>query len=192
MRMNKLFVFIVFFGTAQLAAAQSRGIGIRLGEPTGVTYKNYFARGRAFELGIGTAATGWNSNYYESSFRKRNGAYNYTSHQVDNIVYLQGRYLLNYEVPVRDVEGRFDWYWGVGAVLKAAQVHYYYTDDTPPYTFSESRTDIDFGPEGILGAEYKFEDLPITLFAEVSLMMEFADRFGAFRGFIGTGARYQF
>lgn len=194
MRMNKLFFTLVLIGTVHMAAAQSRGIGIRLGEPTGITYKNYFARGRAFELGIGTTGSGWNHNYYQSSFSKRNSYEGqYVSHSVDNVIFLQGRYLLNQEVVVRDVEGRFDWYWGIGAVLKVARVQYHYQDASPPYTpFTDIRTDVDFGPEGIIGAEYKFEDVPFSLFAEASLMMEFADRLGAVQAFIGTGGRYHF
>ena len=191
MNMNRLLLLLIMIGAVNVAGAQTHGIGIRLGEPSGVTYKNYFDRGKAFEFGIGTTGSGWNHNYYESSFHKHKDG-NYVSHQVDNIVYFQGRYLLNYEIPVTDVEGRFDWYWGLGAVLKFATVHYNYTDVVPPYTFTEVRTDIDFGPEGILGAEYKFEDVPFSLFAEASVMVEFADRFGAMQVFFGTGGRYRF
>ena len=99
MRMNKIIFAIVFIGMVHVAAAQNRGIGIRLGEPTGITFKNYFARGKAIELGIGSAAPGWNHNYYQSSFSKRNSYEGqYVSHRVDNIIFLQGRYLLNQEV----------------------------------------------------------------------------------------------
>jgi hypothetical protein len=196
MHMNRILLFLlVFVGLVHVASAQNQSIGIRLGDPTGVTYKKYLNRSSAVEFGLGTAATGWNHNYYVKSFHNKKG-YNgniYNSHSVSNIIYLQGRYLLNYPVPVQGVEGKFDWYWGGGAVLKLARVQYYYQNEAPPYnTLIDERTDIDFGPEGIVGAEYKFEDLPFTLFAEVSLMLEIADRPGAFRGFIGTGARYNF
>jgi hypothetical protein len=194
--MRRLILFALLAGMAQVAFAQRpyQGIGIRLGEPTGITYKNYFTKTRAFELGLGTASSGWNSNYYQKSFHDRSGynGYNYTSHNVDNIVYFQARYLLNYDLPIEGVEGKFDWYWGVGAVLKLARVNYYYQNELPPYpAYTDRRTDIDFGPEGVGGVEYHFEDLPITLFVDVSLMIEVADHLGV-RAFGGTGARYTF
>lgn len=194
MSMNRIFLFLVLACAAQGALAQNRGIGIRLGEPTGVTYKVHLNKSRAVEFILGTASNSWNHNYYEKSFHDR-GSYNgriYNSHHVSNTVFLQGRYLFNYEIPVQGVEGRFDWYWGVGAVLKLASVEYSYQNEAPPFnTFRDTRTDIDIGPEGIGGAEYKFEDLPLTLFAEVGLMLELGDSFG-FRGLLGTGARYNF
>jgi hypothetical protein len=55
----------------------------------------------------------------------------------------------------------------------------------------DERTDFDFGPEGIFGAEYTFEDVPVTLFAETSLQLELVDRL-TLRLFAGTGARFNF
>ena len=51
--------------------------------------------------------------------------------------------------------------------------------------------DIDIGPEGMIGMEYTFEDVPITVFGEVSLMLELVDRV-TLRPFTGVGARYRF
>jgi hypothetical protein len=177
------------------ANAQNHSIGVRLGEPTGVTYKNYLNKSRSFELGLGFGSSGWSGNYYEKSFhnKSRYNGYYYTSHSVNNTVYFQARYLLNYPIPVEGIEGRFNWYWGIGGILKVAQVRYYYQNELPPYPgYTDTRTDIDIGPEGIGGVEYKFEDLPFTLFVDASMMLEVADQFGALRGFIGTGARYHF
>jgi hypothetical protein len=186
---------IVQTAQAQTRNFKNQSIGVRLGEPFGLTYKNYLTRSSSFELGLGTGSTGWNGNYYQRSFdnKGRYNGYAYTSHSVDNTLYFQARYLRNYQVPVEGVEGRFDWYWGIGGMLKVARINYYYQNELPPFPgYTDSRTDIDIGPEGILGAEYRFEDLPITLFAEVSLMLEVADQFGSLRGFFGTGARYNF
>lgn len=195
MKRNALFGLMIFIVTAGYS---QQTIGLRLGEPTGIVYKNYLnyggTKGTSFEFGLGTASNSWNHSYYENSFGDRSAynGYRYNSHRVSGVVYFQGRYLFNYEIPTHGVDGRFDWYWGLGAVLKVATVKYYYQNDNAPFqTGSDSRTDIDFGPEGILGAEYRFENVPIILFAEFSLMIELADRLGA-RGFVGTGARYRF
>src|SRR5688572_32687413 len=49
--------------------AQDRGIGVRLGNPMGVTYKKYFPRlHKAVEFGIGTGYSSWYPHYYENSF----------------------------------------------------------------------------------------------------------------------------
>ena len=189
---------VLILAVVGIGFGQTQSVGLRLGKPTGVVYKKYLnyrgAKGTAWELGLGTAANDWNDGYYQNSFRDRasyNG-YRYNSHRVSGIMYFQGRYLFNYEIPTQGMDGRLDWYWGLGAALKFANVKYYYQEDLAPYRVAtDSRVDIDFGPEGILGAEYRFENVPINLFAEFSLMVELADRFGG-RGFVGTGARYRF
>ena len=193
-----ILISVLVVGVMGIGFGQMNSVGVRLGEPTGLLYKKYLnyrgAKGTAWELGLGTAASGWNHGYYKNAFRdyERYDGYQYTNHHVSGIAYFQGRYLFNYQVPVHGVYGRFDWYWGLGAVLKVANVKYYYQDNRPPYQMrTDSRTDIDFGPEGILGAEYRFDNDPFILFGEVSLMGEVADHFGA-RALFGTGARYVF
>jgi hypothetical protein len=42
------------------------------------------------------------------------------------------------------------------------------------------------------GMEYTFEDVPITLFGEVSVLVELANRPLVFRGFTGVGGRLRF
>lgn len=193
--MRKIMLIALLACIALAANAQSHSIGIRLGEPAGITYKNYLNKSRSFELGLGFGSSGWNGSYYQKSFdnKGRYNGYYYTAHSVGNPVYFQARYLLSYPIPVQGVEGKFSWYWGVGGVMKVARVTYYYQNELPPYpSYTDTRSDIDIGPEGAGGVEYKFQDLPFTLFIDASLMVEVADQFGALRGFIGTGARYHF
>jgi hypothetical protein len=158
----------------------------------GITYKKYLPQNRAIEFGLGTLTSGWYSQYYENSFSryKRYDGYRYLSHNVSSTVYLQGRYLFHTDIHIEGMMGELDWYWGLGGMLKFANVDYRYRNENEEIV-RDTRTDIDLGPEGILGMEYTFEDVPITLFGEFSLMMEFADRL-AFRGFSGVGARYNF
>jgi hypothetical protein len=184
---------ILFLAAAVSAFAQKQGIGLRVGNPLGLTYKRYMSNDRALEFGIGTAAPGWNKNYYKNSFNDldRYDDFIYRSHTVNSSVYLQGRYLFQYDIPVEGMVGKLGWYWGGGAMLKFATVTYKYELPNDAQE-SDKRTDIDFGPEGIAGMEYTFDDIPLTVFGDVSVLLEFADRPLTFRAFAGAGARFNF
>lgn len=172
--------------------AQDRGIGIRLGNPMGITYKKYLPRNNAVEFGLGTGYSSWYPHYYENSFNHfdRYEGYNYVSHTVKSPLYLQGRYLLQNDIHIEGMMGKLQWYWGVGGIMKIAEVAYRYRDINN-FVVRGTRTDIDIGPEGILGMEYTFEQVPLTIFGEFSLMVEIVDRPGL-RGFSGVGVRYNF
>jgi hypothetical protein len=186
--------FFLVFGVGSMFA-QDHGVGLRIGNPISITYKVYLPKDRAVEFGIGTSPPGWNSNYYENSFQhyKRYDNYHYLSHSVNSNIYFQGRYLFQHNIPIDGMVGKLDWYWGIGAVLKFATVHFAYQNKAYPYDIvSDNRTDVDLGPEGIAGMEYTFEDIPLTVLGEVSLMLEFADRPFTFRPFAAVGARFNF
>jgi hypothetical protein len=185
-----IFLTVIFFA----AHSQDRGIGLRLGNPMGITYKKYLLRDKAIELGLGTVGMGWHDNYYRNSFRDfdRYENVDYVSHAVTSTIYLQARYLLHYNIPIEGMVGKLDWYWGLGGVFKMANVRYHYRDNESSAIQRDVRTDIDFGPEGILGMEYTFETVPVTIFGDISLMVEIVDRPGIPRGLSGVGARYNF
>lgn len=188
-------MLILFLATTVSTFAQKQGIGLRIGNPLGLTYKRYLHNDRAFEFAIGTSPGGWNKNYYENSFHDldRYEGNMYRSHNVNSTVYLQGRYLFQYNIPVEGMVGTLDWYWGAGALLKFATVKYTFQEnDAPGPNATDTRTDIDFGPEGIAGMEYTFDDIPLTVFGEVSVLLEFADRPFTFRAFAAAGARFNF
>jgi hypothetical protein len=91
------------------------------------------------------------------------------------------------------MDGKLEWYWGVGAMLKFCRVEYRYADGPPDNGNKyDTRTSIDFGPDGILGVEYKFEDTPLNVFGEVSLLLELADRPLTPQLFGAVGARFIF
>lgn len=192
--MRKLsFAFLFFIITSGAVNAQDQGIGLRLGDPMGLTYKKYLDRSHAIELGFGTAGPGWDDAYYRNSFdaRDKYEAYRYRSHRVSNTLYLQARYLLHNPIHVQDLEGKWDWYWGLGGVLKISKVRYHYDKSEPPFDDYDVYNDLDFGPEGIIGTEYTFQGIPLTVFGEVSLMLEIVDRI-ALQPFGGAGVRYNF
>jgi hypothetical protein len=149
---------------------------------------------RAFEFIFATAPGAWNKNYYKNSFKDfdKYETDSYRSHNVESTVYFQGRYLFDYNIPIEGMVGKLDWYWGAGAMLKFAKVNYKYQPGDATAILHDSRTDIDFGPEGIAGMEYTFDDIPLTLFGEVSVLLELADRPLTFRAFAAAGARFNF
>ena len=182
-------------GNMAHAQLQKHGIGVRLGDPSGITYKNYLSKTRSVEFGIGSISPNWHWGYYQRSFGDYSQYKNdrYLSHEVMSTLYLQARYLLNYDIQIDGMVGKLDWYWGAGAMLKLARVRYHYQDITNTFLpQTDTKSDIDLGPEGIIGLEYKFEGLPLSVFGEASLMIELLNRPGAVRVFSGVGIRYNF
>lgn len=187
------FVLIVI-GFTQ-AQAQIQGLGLRLGDPMGVSYKKYFVGGKSVEFVIGSASRDWHYAYYQDSFEEYSQFENdrYVSHSVQSTIYLQGRYLFDYPIVLVGMEGSLDWYWGVGAMVKAAKVRYQFQNALnggPVET--DIRNDVDFGPEGILGVEYTFDGTPMTVFGDGSLLIELLDRPAALRPFGALGVRINF
>lgn len=161
----------------------------------GVTYKKYVGKWTALEFTVGAASPYWSRTYYQNSFNdySRYDSYIYLSHKLESTVYFQARWLMHFNIPVQDMEGKLNWYWGLGGVVKVAKLTYRFTDPASnPSTRSEVTSDIDVGPEGILGVEYTFEDIPLAVFGDASLMLEVADRPGAARTFGALGVRYNF
>jgi hypothetical protein len=177
------------------ALAQKQSLGLRMGDPVGVTYKRYTHTNKAIEFIFGTASPNWRRNYYENSFHEydKYDGYIYRSHKLDNPVYLQARYLMHYNIPAEGMEGALQWYWGLGAMLKFGKVEYRYQEGPPgnnPRT--DVRNTIDFGPDGIAGVEYTFEDVPLNVYGEVSLLIELADRPVTLQAFGAVGVRFIF
>jgi hypothetical protein len=193
--MKKIICLIVFVSACGFASAQRerQSIGLRLGDPSGLTYKKYLDKIHAAEFIIGSAGPDWHHTYYQNSFESVNAyeSHRYRSHQVKSSLYLQGRYLVHDEIYVQGMEGKWDWYWGLGGVLKFAKVRYNYTPSDGTFEETDLYDDFDIGPEGIAGMEYTFEDVPVTVFGEVSLMLEIVNRV-AFQPFAAAGVRYRF
>ncbi len=193
------FCICFLLGNATVCAQEGQqGIGLRVGDPLGLTYKYYLPRKMAMEVNLGTAPRSWYSAYFKDSFddRKKYDDFRYVSHSVKSTFALQGRYLWHYAFPA-NVEGRLDWYWGLGAQMRLVGVEYSYFDNEDiinelTIIRELKRTDFDIGPEGIIGVEYELQDFPIVTFGEASLLTELADKPFRFRVFAALGVRYSF
>jgi hypothetical protein len=193
-RVAFVFLFLLAVGSVQ-AQTLKNGIGLRLGEPFGITYKHYLPKNKAVEFIVGTAHRGWGNKYYRNYYEEieKYDDYIYRSHEVKSTVFLEARYLFQYTIPTEDLKGTLQWYWGIGGLLKVARVEYQYEEMVSPNnTFRDERTDIDIGPEAIGGIELTLQNTPVSFFGESSLIFEIVDQPLALRFFGAVGARYNF
>lgn len=186
---------ILLVGISWMGYSQTQSVGIRLGDPTGVTYKKFIQRGRALEVLVGSVPAHWHNNYYFNSFSEYDqyDSYRYQNHTVQSTLYVQARYLYHEPIPIENLIGKVTGYWGAGGMIKTAKVQYRFQErDAPFVQGTDVHTDIDIGPEGIVGMDYTFNDVPLTVFGEVSLLLEIADRPLTPRVFGCLGLRYNF
>ena len=195
--MKKLLLFFLF-SFPIIAYSQEHHLGLRIGEPLSITYKSYVNEQFSLEAMIGSA--GANSvQYYRRSF-DNNKPYPgsiYTGHSSSNgfSLNLRGAYNEDISTEFDIAEGELYAYGGAGLQLRSVRVDYIYTDGVGSNAFiplNETRTNIDFGPEGFIGSEYFLEELPLSVFAEVGLFIELVNRPGHIRLQGGVGARYLF
>lgn len=193
----KRIILLMAFFLPFAALAQEDGIGIRLGEPLSITMKKFVDDHFAIE-GMFGGAGAFNARYYQRSFENNRPSSNsfYAGHSTRSILSFNLRGI--YHEDITDFFGidlgYLLGYGGLGAQLRSTQVDYSYTDPprNPNALFRETRTNLDFGPEIFGGAEYYFDDLPLSVFIEAGLFMELLDRFGHLRFQGGVGVRYIF
>jgi hypothetical protein len=167
------------------------GIGVKLGDPTGISIKKYngdkaieFIAGRGYYWGY------YDYNYY---FNHRHKFYGYHINYVNDFSYpivFQLRYLKH-----KAIEGipGLRWYIGAGAQLRFSNYYYsYWNADYSVYYNDVRYTDIGIGADGIIGMEYTFEDIPLTLGLDVNLYMEIIDQPFLLLGQGGLAIRYNF
>ncbi len=196
----KLRLIILLMLLPMLGLAQERGAGIRLGEPFSLTYKDFIEDYLSFEVMLGSGGVN-GSNYYRRSFENNPPASNavFSGFSASRGVSINGRLALHEDFTdmFEITEGYLLGYAGVGAQLRTTQVNYSYfvPNDNPQIGGGipriEERSNVDFGPEAFVGAEYYFDELPISVFAEIGIFLELIDRVN-FRGQGGIGVRYLF
>ena len=194
MKFKHVFLSIGFFIIVFTSHAQryNQGLGVRIGDPLALTYKMYLPSQTAVEFTVGSTSRNRHQAYYRDKFDRINDfdGFRYSNHNVNYTFVLQGRYLVHYAFPA-NVEGRLDWYWGLGGQMRISSLDYSFFDESETLR-TESRNNFDLGPEGILGVEYELQDYPIVGFSEVSLLAEIVDQPLRLRIFGAVGIRYAF
>jgi hypothetical protein len=187
-----VFAGLLFFIQDAEAQQYNQGLGIRIGDPFGISYKAYLQRRMAVELILGTVSRNNHSSYYRDTFGNldKYDDFLYSSHDVKFTMVMMGRYMFHESFPA-NVEGRLDWFYGAGLQFRYSTVEYQYFD-SQSRIFRDDHSNFDFGPEAILGMEYELQDFPMVAFGEISLLMELVDRPFSFRVFGAFGVRYAF
>ncbi|MCU0444536.1 MAG: hypothetical protein MUE85_06420 [Microscillaceae bacterium] len=154
--MKKLILVLTFSLLCSLAFAQKKdwGIGLRGGEPAGLSIKKYLKGGsRALDITLGYS--GW--GYYRGDRRRYwKDDYYYRGSPTLMINYL-------WHKPIKGAKG-LDIYYGIGGQLSGRR--YYDRRDNRDYnTFA-------LGVVGNVGIEWYIPEIPISLFAELNPTIE--------------------
>jgi hypothetical protein len=175
-----LFYLLIFVSFSTYA--QQHQLGVRLGDPYGITYKTPISDFFSVEAILGRGSQN-SHQYYKRTFEndKPVSSARYFSHQASGAFSFQARGI--YEASFTDdfniTEGELLVYTGLGVQFRSANVDFFYnTPNATPGTSEliEKRTNIDFGPEVFLGAAYYFEELPVSIFIEAGFLTEIVDR----------------
>jgi hypothetical protein len=162
------------------------GIGLKLGDPTGLTVKKYMEN-RALELIVGYPY--YYNSYYGNRFKHDKRYKNYgfgNPYKYSNRASIQVRYLMHKDLS--DFRG-LRWYAGIGGQLRTISYYYDYTDQYGnPYTGKSASANL--GIDGVVGMEYTFEDLPLSVFADINLYIELIRLPFYMEGQGGIGIRY--
>lgn len=172
------------------------GIGLRLGDPLGLTVKKYMASGKALEFNLGSS--GYYGFDYRDDFYDRDEFrdYDYLDYDRGGSISLQAHYLFQKDFP--NAKG-LQWYWGFGPQLRFKSYEYYYRfrnyygpgpDD---YVWEYGRdkvTNVDLGGDILIGLEYHIPNAPVSVFADANLFLELFDNPFSFIGQGGLGIRY--
>lgn len=140
------FAFAISFSTLQ-AQYYKHGLGLRLGNSYGLTYKHGFSDKVALEAILATRYYG-GYNYHngrKDGWWKRSGGDGFTLGA-----------LIEYHLPIKDVSG-LNWYFGAGAHIGSWRSYYDYDN------WYNDRAYFIFGLDVILGIEYSFKEVPICL-----------------------------
>jgi hypothetical protein len=182
------------------SSAQSWGLGIRLGDPSGLSVKKY-GNGHAWEFSLGRTHLFSNNRYYNDRYYNwyNDQDFGYKEHELLNYrnsvpIGLQVHYLIH--KPISNAEG-LTWYYGVGGQLRTQRFEYdyrYKVENGPDWVVvnEERVTEVDLGVDGVLGLEYTFSDAPLAVFLDATLFMELFDDPFVFWPQLGLGIRYNF
>jgi len=174
------------------------GVGAKVGDPVGLTYKVYFLKRFGFETVLGYTTSGLYSVFIRDQFR--------ADPQFDSLRYLghrnrfslsgQARVVIHNPLPEAiSGEAGIDWYLGFGWNIRTLKIEYTFdTGDDNPVSYKVGKktvTHVLYGPDVILGFEYVLPGLPIAAFAETGLFYDIST-IQQFKFEGGMGFRYNF
>ena len=198
--MKKVLLLSLFL-CAGLSGFSQQGIGVRLGDPSGITYKKYsgdkaleFSIGRTYFIGKGY----YNHQFYEwyatETFSYKD--YVWVESKISLPIGMNVHYLIHEDWFAVEFDG-LQWYYGFGVQFRTQSYShkYRYKVDGDPrwyYTETDKLTDIDLGADGVIGAEYEFRKHPFRVYTDLTLFMGVIDSPFNFDLPWGIGGRYMF
>lgn len=193
-------VFVLAITTAEAQKAKGKsssstptnwGLGLRLGDPSGVTAKKYLGNQKAFEFNIGRSSY-WGYDYRDRFFNDdKFNNFDYVGYKRNGSVSIQAHLLFQKDIPGAK---NLQWYWGFGPQIRFNTFSYTYRYDGGNNWIyvTEKVTDVDLGADVVLGLEYHIPNAPLSVFADLNLLIEIVDDPLAVFGQGGVGIRYNF
>jgi hypothetical protein len=197
----KKLLLLSLFLCAGLSVFAQQGIGVRLGDPSGISYKKYNGN-TALEFSIGRSHSfngrGFYNNHFSKWYAKEKfdfADYHLLSSELSTPLGIHVHYLIHTDWFASEFRG-LQWYYGFGGTLRFQSFKYMYefkVAENQPWQLAEDKvTDLDIGADAVLGIEYEFEDVPIRVFIDITLFMEIVNDPFRFWPLGGIGGRYMF
>jgi hypothetical protein len=183
------------------------GLGLKLGDPFGITYKYYASKRISIALDVGKASSGLYNRYFREKFPSyahdadtlaENSSLTYSSHNV-RLDLIAGAKIL-YHLEASKISPGLQFYVGGGWQWKNTKLRYnYFYNKTSPNggdlvnefrTFDRQR--VTMGPQVVLGIEYAYFQLPVSAFMEIEFFTDVQADPGWQRFEGGVGLRYIF
>ena len=174
------------------------GIGLRAGDPAGITVKKYNG-GKAWELNIGTTYY-WGGYTYRDAFYKYDSYEHYRnvtihSYNIRRALGIQLHHLWQKDLNIDGLSG-LQWYYGLGGQIKSIAVDYRFRyEDLSGRRYDDvydTAHYINLGVDGIIGLEYTFENVPLSIFTDINLFVEIYRNPFNIHPQGGLGIRYNF
>jgi len=188
--MKKLIICLALCLCGSGLWAQDWGIGLRAGDPTGLTVKRFMGD-KAWELNIGqTNLWGFDA---AREFKADFDDYVYLDSRLKSAVSIQVRYLSFKPIQI-DGPDKLSWYAGIGGQLRSvsADYRYRYRVGNDRRERWEAVNDVDLGADLIGGLDFSFHDIPLSIFTDINLYVELLDSPLFLRLQGGGGVRYNF
>ena len=195
MRTILLLFFVLISGICTLSQEYQWGIGLRFGDPLGITVKKYLSDKSALELNFGNTPFRW---FEKDLFDKCGWEPQWDDHKCLSSTHsapiaLQVNYLFHNDI--KELDG-LTWYFGFGGQFRFVSFSYQYQykpfDNSNWIPDKKRTTEFDIGGNGVIGLEYLFKDYPVSVFLDFILFMEIVDNPFFFIPQGGIGVRYNF
>ena len=172
-----------------------QGIGIRVGDSFGLTYKLYITDFLTFSMDGGIASYGLYKKRYAQIFDTlpESDTLDYFSHEVKSDVQFSAKVSYYSEGPPF-MKG-LDWYVSLGWQFRFVDIQYGYNYEVSPIEnrFGSFTKEMNYmGPEAFIGIEYAYFEIPMSAFLEVGAFYDVVYEPTFVQFLFGVGLRYVF